>query len=241
QRRGRPGPPARGVAAPCEPLPCAPPPSAGCGASLAAAPVFGARRHQVFDTPPPPPRPCVTEYRVVARTCGCCGTTTAGDQPAQVAGRVQYGPRLLARAAWLVCAHHLPVRRAGQILAALRGAPVSPGWVATVRGRAARLLETAFLPHVKKLIAAAAVAHADETTARADGRLRYLHVACTDYLTVMHVGDRSAEAIDDGGVWPGFTGVLVRDGYVGYAHLTGALHAWCGAHLLRDLRSVHDG
>uniref|UniRef100_UPI001EF54F02 IS66 family transposase n=1 Tax=Frankia sp. Cj3 TaxID=2880976 RepID=UPI001EF54F02 len=87
----------------------------------------------------------------------------------------------------------------------------------------------------------APVAHADETTARADGALRYLHVACTDHLTVMHVGGRSAAAIDAGQVWPSFTGVLVRDGYAGYAHLTTAVHAWCGAHLLRDLRSVHDG
>ncbi|SNQ49859.1 hypothetical protein FRACA_3800007 [Frankia canadensis] len=61
-----------------------------------------------------------------------------------------------------------------------------------------------------------------------------------DYLTVMHVGDRSAATIDAGGVRPTFTGVLVRDGYGGYAHLTGALHAWCGAHLLGDLRQIHD-
>jgi transposase len=42
------------------------------------------------------------------------------------------------------------------------------------------------------MIAAAPVAHADETTARADGALRYVHVACTDYLTVLHTGDRTA-------------------------------------------------
>lgn len=46
--------------------------------------------------------------------------------------------------------------------------------------------------------------------------------------------------IDAGGVLPEFTGVLVRDGYPGYEHLTGAAHAWCGAHLLRDLRSISD-
>lgn len=218
-----------------------PPSCSGCGGSLADAPVFGVRRHQVFDVPPPPPRPQVTEYRVVARVCPCCTATTAASSPAGVTGRVGYGPGLLARAAWLVCAQHLPVRRAARVLAVLVGAAVSTGWAASVRGRAARLLEAAFLPRVRELVAAAPVAHADETTARADGRLRYLHVACTDYLTVMHVGDRSAAAIDAGGVWPAFTGVLVRDGYGGYTHLTGALHAWCGAHLLRDLRSVHDG
>ncbi|TJZ98250.1 hypothetical protein FCI23_48715 [Actinacidiphila oryziradicis] len=43
-----------------------------------AGAVFDERRHQVFDVPPPPPRPRVTEYRVVSRTCTCCGTTTVG-------------------------------------------------------------------------------------------------------------------------------------------------------------------
>ena len=36
------------------------------------------------------------------------------------------------------------------------------------------------------------------------------------------------------------TGVLVRDGYAGYEHFTQAIHALCGAHLLRDLRSISD-
>ena len=56
----------------------------------------------------------------------------------------------------------------------------------------------------------------------------------------MHVGGRTKDDIDAGGVLPSFSGVLVRDGYSGYEHLTRALHAWCGAHLLRDLRSISD-
>jgi len=64
----------------------------------------------------------------------------------------------------------------------------------------------------------------------------------------MHTGDRSAEAIDaggvlsgyTGGVLPGYTGVIVRDGYVGYGHLTDALRAWCGVHLPRDLKGLYD-
>ena len=93
---------------------------------------------------------------------------------------------------------------------------------------------------MRALIAAAPVAHADETTARAAGTLTYLHVACTRFLTAMHVGDRSKDTIDAGGVWPAFTGVLVRDGYAGYEHLDTIEHAWCGIHLVRDLRAVHD-
>lgn len=183
----------------------------------------------------------MTEYRVVAKTCAGCGTTTVGEAPVFARGRVQYGPGLAARAAWLVCAHHLPARRAASVLATLLGAHVSTGWIASVRGRAARLLETAFLPRVRELIASAPVAHADETIARAAGGTVYPQVACTEYLTAMHVGDRAKEAIDAGGVRPAFDGVLVRDGYNGYTHLDHLLHAWCGAHLLRDLRSIHDG
>jgi len=217
-----------------------PPACRGCGNPLHGAEVSGVRRHQVLDVPPAPPRPHVVEHRVVARTCGACGTTTEGPTGGVPAGRVQYGPGVGARAAWLTSAHFLPVRRARSVLNALCGLAVSDGWVAGVRGRAARLLEQQFLPRVRELIAAAPVAHADETTTRADGALRYLHVAATEHLTAMHVRDRTKETIDAAGIWPAFTGVLVRDGYAGYEHLHHIEHAWCGIHLVRDLRSVHD-
>jgi transposase len=226
---------------PDEVVPCPPAACGGCGADLADQAPVKIRRRQVLDVPPPPPRPYVTEYQVQTLCCPKCGGTTEGAAPGDAAGHVQYGPGVRARAAWLTCGQFLPVRRAGRVLAALLGVGLSTGFVASVRGQAARLLEQAFLPAVRALIAAAPVAHADETCARAEGALRYLHIACTEFLTAIHAGDRTAEAIDGGGVWPAFTGVLMRDGYGGYTHLTGALHAWCGAHTIRDLRSVHDG
>ena len=81
--------------------------------------------------------------------------------------------------------------------------------------------------------------YADETPARAAGKLHYVHVACTEFLTAMHTGDRTKEAINAGGVLPGYEGTIVRDGYKGYEHLTDALHAWCGAHGLRDLAGLY--
>ena len=94
---------------------------------------------------------------------------------------------------------------------------------------------------VAGLLRQAEAVHADETPARAAGGLRYVHLACTAFLTRMHTGDRSADAVDAGGVLPGYSGILVRDGYHGgYGHLTDALHAWCGAHLLRDLKDLYE-
>jgi transposase len=152
---------------------------------------------------------------------------------------VRIGPRTTALAVLLTCGHYLPVGRATALLATMAGVGVSTGLVAGLRRRAALALETRFLPHMRSLLRTAAVLHADETTGRAAAQLAYVHVACTEYLTLMHVGGRSAEDIDAGGVLPEFTGTLMRDGYYGYAHLP-AIHAWCAAHLLRDLRAISD-
>jgi hypothetical protein len=113
--------------------------------------------------------------------------------------------------------------------------------MAGIRGKAAALIgASGFADRVRDLLRHAPAVHADETPARAAGGMRYVHLACTAYLALMHTGDRSADAIDAGHVLPGYAGIIVRDGYSGYSHLTGALHAWCGAHLLRDLKDLCD-
>jgi transposase len=221
-----------------------------CDASLEEAAECGRQRRQVIDASPAPP-PKVTEYQRISKLCSCCGeVTTAGwdDEAVPVkhveivaapGSPVRIGPETIARAALLTCAHYLPIGRSRDLLEALCAIDVSTGFLAGIRGRAARRLEKKFLGHMRALLALAPVLHVDETPGRAASALSYVHVACTEYLTLMHVGDRSAATIDAGGVLPEFSGVLVRDGYAGYTHLP-AVHAWCGAHLLRDLRSISD-
>jgi transposase len=195
------------------------------------------QKRQVFEASPPPP-PTVIEYQVQARVCGNCGAVSTGLAPANVTGRVQYGPVVHAKAALAVCAHYLPVGRAAALMASLTGVKVSAGFAAGVRGKAAARLGP-FTDRVRDLLREAGVLCADETPARADGHLHCVHVACTEFLTAMHTGGRSAGDIDAGNVLPGYAGTIVRDGYAGYQHLTDALHAWCGAHGLRDLRDVY--
>ena len=220
----------------CPPLACC-----GCGADLAAAPVTAERRHQVITDIEPAPAPKTTEYVAQAKECAGCGTVTAGELPAHVRARASYGPETCAQAANLVSGHHIPISRATLLLCQLAGIAVSTGWMAGIRGRTAALVEASgFMDQVRELLKAAPAVHADETPARAAGGTRYVHLACTRYLTHMHTGDRSAEAIDAGQVLPGYAGVIVRDGYAGYGHLTSALHAWCGVHLLRDLKGLYD-
>ena len=212
----------------------------GCGEGLGGEPVSAQRRHQVTDVQPAP-APKVTEYVAQAKECPCCGTVTEGELPARVRARASFGAEAHAQAANLVLGHHVPVYRATLLLCELAGIAVSTGWMASVRRKAAALIEgSGFADRVRELLRTAPAVHADETPARAAGGTRYLHLACTAYLTLMHTGDRSGPAIDAGGVLPGYTGIIVRDGYGGYSHLTDALHAWCGAHLLRDLKDLYD-
>jgi transposase len=78
-----------------------------CGTDLTNAPVARVERRQVTDIAPPPP-PYVTEHRIITRTCPRCAASWAGTAPQGVAARAQYGPRVLATAAELTCAHYLP-------------------------------------------------------------------------------------------------------------------------------------
>jgi transposase len=224
---------------PDETVRCPPVECCGCGADLEPEPVWAERRHQVTDIPPAP-APTVIEYRAQAKQCSGCGTTSVGELPAHIKARAGFGPETHARAANLL-AHHVPIYRSTILLAQMAGIKVSTGWMASVRGKAAALVASSgFMEHVAALLKTAAAVHVDETPARAAGGTRYVHLACTRYLSHLHTGTRSADDIDAGGVLPGYTGIIVRDGYAGYAHLTGALHAWCGVHLLRDLKGLHD-
>jgi transposase len=225
---------------PDESIDCPPAVCCGCGADLALAPVTAKRRHQVTDIEPAP-APRVIQYVAQAKECAGCGAVSVGELPAHVRARASYGPETCAQAANLISGHYVPVYRATLLLCQLAGITVSTGWMAGTRGRAAALVEASgFMDRVRELLKAAPAVHADETPARAAGGTRYVHLACTRYLTCMHTGDRSAEAIDAGQVLPGYQGVIVRDGYAGYGHLTSALHAWCAVHLLRDLKGLYD-
>ena len=225
---------------PDESFDCPPAVCRGCGLDLAGEPVTVQRRHQVTDIEPAP-KPKVRQYVAQAKECPCCGEVTEGDLPQHVRARASIGPEACAQAANLTCGHYVPVHRATVLLCQLAGITVSTGWMAGIRARAAALIEdSGFMDRIRELLREAPAVHADETPARAAGGTRYVHLACTAYLTCMHTGDRSAEAIDAGAVLPGYEGVIVRDGYAGYGHLTDALHAWCGAHLLRDLKDLYE-
>jgi transposase len=138
---------------------------------------------------------------------------------------------------YLTGRQHLPVARASELMADCFNAPVSTGWLAGLLPTAARLLEP-FTDMVKGLLRDAEVLHVDETGGRVAGKLRWVHVAATSTLTMYHRAEgRGKDSIDQGGVVPGFAGVLVHDGLASYRRYD-TTHALCGAHHLRELAGI---
>jgi len=234
---GHPGTTLRQVADPDEVVVHEPHACRDCGQGLAGRPVSGLTRRQLFDIPPVTVK--VSEHRLIEREC-LCGTRTRAEAPAGVDGPVQYGPRIAAIIVYLYVGQFLSKKRTTQALAELFGTPVSQGTVAAVTARAADGLDN-FLDVVRLRIAAAPVAHFDETGLRVEGKLRWVHSASTGKYSLIIVHDkRGTAAMDAAGVLPAFTGVAVHDAWAPYDTYTAATHALCNAHVLRELRAVTD-
>jgi transposase len=189
----------------------------------------------VFDLPPL--RLLATEHRAERRRCAC-GTTTAAAFPDHVRAVACYGPGVRALVCYLCVHQHLPVDRAAQLLADVLGAPLATGTLAAVLAEGAAGLD-GFLATVRDQLAAAPVAHFDETGARVAGRLHWVHSASTSLLTLLSVhAKRGKVAMDQAGVLPRFAGVAVHDGWAPYWRYEDVRHALCGAHLLRELELI---
>lgn len=211
---------------------------AGCSGGLAQALVVGDPvRRQVFDVPQPVVE--VTEHQMFALCCPDCGTVTRAAAPAEATAAACYGPGVTAIAAYLSAQHHIPVDRVVEILADLAGIDVSPGWVMAALQRVKAAVDSANQA-IRAAIAAAPVAHFDESVTRVAGHSHWLHTAATAFLTAYHIDEhgRSAKSIEAFGILARFRGVAIHDAYSPYRAYTDCLHALCNQHVIREATGI---
>lgn len=232
---GHPGTTLCQVAEPTQTIRHVPALCAGCGSSLATAPVVDCEARQVFELPRPQVE--VTEHQAVTKICGVCHTATAGAFPVDVTQPVQYGPRAKATAVYLQSYQLLPYERTVDALRDLFGLAPSEGTLALAQ-------QTAYtrLAPVEAAIATALqhadVVHVDETGVRVDGKLAWIHVVSTVALTFYaYHAKRGGDAFQAIGVLLGVLGRRVHDAWAAYLQLPG-LYALCNAHLLRELTAI---
>jgi transposase/uncharacterized coiled-coil protein SlyX len=216
-----------------------PPRCRKCEGDLAGASAVRVEARQVFDLPAV--KIMVTEHQLVTARCAC-GARTKAEAPYAVTRQVQYGRNIAALATLLVNRHYTPPERTAELLTDLTGTSISHASVIAMTMTAAQAIEDVFKPLAARLIAGADVVHADETGFRIDGKTRWVHSASTTQVAWIAAHDkRGRAAMDDIGVIPAFTGILVHDAWASYDTLgLAGGHQLCCAHVMRELQAVTD-
>lgn len=206
-----------------------------CGTSLEQEPLQDVVARQVHDIPPIVLT--VTEHRAAVKNCPHCGLRNQADFPFEANSPVQYGPRLKSMMVYLMEGQLLPSQRTCEVLSDLVGVSVSEGTLFNSRTQCFEHLEP-IASTIQSSIAASEVVHFDESGLRVNGKLWWLHVACTDGLTYYFVhGKRGQEAMNEMNILPQFEGKAIHDGWKSYEDYD-CEHFLCNAHHLRELMFV---
>ncbi len=178
-------------------------------------------------------------HRIFSCICPRCNSLNQGEFPPHITHKIQYGLRLTAFVAYLAAYQLIPVKRLTETLTDLLGCPISQGTVINMTHRVSSNLD-GFIEIVKNLLINSPVIHNDETGAKKGKEKRWLHVACTPLLTLYGVfSSRGKEAIDALGILPNYFGVVIHDFWGPYINYP-CKHAYCNAHIIRELTRVDD-
>jgi len=212
---------------------------ARCQAALDAVPADEYERRQVYDLPPV--RVEVTEHRAEVKCCPQCGQTNTAPFPPDVTQPVQYGPRIKAQAVYFNQQHHIPVGRTREIMEDLYGQPVGEATIIASSQQVAEQVAPVHAAAKDHLIHTEGPVHCDETGARVDAVLHWIHVASTDAVTYLQAhAKRGTKALDEIGIFPQREGPVVHDGYSSYNRYPDVEHVLCNAHHLRELAFMHE-
>ena len=190
---------------------------------------------QVFE-PDKPGSFSVTAHVAEIKICSC-GHRNRANFPEGVNSRVQYGPVTRAMSVHLCQYLMVPYDRASEFFRDMFSMSISTGTLCRFQKVAWEQLESTE-EGIKAALLTSAVAGADETGMRVDGKLWWLHIFRDDQWTLYYLSEkRGREAMDAMGMLLLFTGVLVHDHWKPYFHYA-VTHTLCNAHHLRELQAV---
>lgn len=209
-----------------------------CGKNLSQVSAEGVEKRQVFEAPKVHLE--VTEHQAVIKCCPQCGKQAKGQFPEGVTQAVQYGSRLQAQMVYLNNYQLLPLKRTCEILGEVYGQrPSQAAVIAASQRVGAAVVESVAL--IAEQLKRSAVIHCDESGARVQGHLNWLHVVSTAHFTLYGLHrKRSQVAMRAMDILPDFQGWAVHDAFVSYWQFEQCQHALCNAHHLRELRFLSE-
>ena len=204
-----------------------------CRLPLEPGSAIGVEKRQVFDLPERPLQ--VWEHRASIYRCAHCQGTTKAAFPEGVSAPAQYGERFKAAAIYLNVQQLLPEDRAARTLCDLFGAPsICPaslvGWVGGKDEELASVYAC-----IGERVAQEGVRHLDETGFRVAGKLQWLHTTSSLAFTFYRAREKRGAIPED---LQG--GVVMHDHFAPYRAIATVEHAYCNAHILRELQGLID-
>jgi transposase len=150
-----------------------------------------------------------------------------GQVPGRSSSPLQYGPKLKARAVYLLEYQLLPYERTSELPNDWFGYRPSAATLAGfVSERSSRLVRSE--AQIKARLKQAWVIHVDETGLRVAKRSQYVHVTSTAELTHYSCHPkRGREAIDEISILPQYRGTCGHDGWQAYMYYGQCLHSLC--------------
>lgn len=208
------------------------------GRSLRDLPVVGYEKRQVFEVPVKLLE--VTEHRAEIKRCPVSGRLVTAAFPESIEAPAQYGPRFRGLMIYFNNRQFIPYDRLTEVSEDVFGQPLSEATVVRANQRVYRNLAP-FEQEVKGLLPQAALVHADESGLRVAGKLHWLHVVCTPWLTFYGVhGQRGRDAMDELDILPHCHGWMLHDHLKAYFTYQDCLHALCNEHHLRELKFLYE-
>jgi transposase len=195
-------------------------------------------KRQVFEIPEPQVE--VTEHRLEAKRCPCCGEISQGAFPENIKAPVQYGEHVQALATYFRNQHLIPIDRVCQIFEDVFNLTLSSGTSSKIDERLFKRLEP-FEFALKVHLLSCKILGFDETGMRCEKKQHWIHVTSSDTATFYGIHTkRGQEAIDAFDILPKFLGVACHDYWKPYLAYTHCQHALCNAHHLRELTYIYE-
>jgi len=186
------------------------------------------------------PKTIVIEYQQYRGICNLCGKIFVPELPHGSKGALTMGDSIKAYVIYLTQYQLLPLNRTAKLIEDIYGVKLSEGTLVNIQYEYSDLL-LPFVRAAERILITSPVVSFDETGMDVMSKLWWMHVACTDSLTLYAIlKKRGQEGMNEMGILPFFTGIAVHDHLKSYYCYIECAHAECNAHILRYLIFLHE-